>query len=163
MHPLNIYRFLFYHSSSVVNLEKTVSLGPARDGETRNMTMTMIFIINVKNSCMGNGLLGTSLVKPNYGVYLSDSCEFRCPLSLSPGRNRRGGPWRWSRFSSMGGSLDVRFRLLTKTRLDCCCVESTSCWFYMQASLTKVVSTVRVNDSLCKSQKILIRMGNSLC
>ena len=46
---------------------------------------------------------------------------------------------------------------------DCGCVDSTSCRFYMQSSLTKVVSAVRVNDSLCNSQKILIRAGNSLC
>ena len=35
--------------------------------------------------------------------------------------------------------------------------------FYMLSSFEKVVSTVRVNDSLCNSQKILIRTGNSLC
>ena len=46
---------------------------------------------------------------------------------------------------------------------DCGCVDSTSCRFYMQSSLIKVVSAVRVNDSLCNSQKILIRTGNSLC
>lgn len=58
MHPLNIYRFLFYHSSSVVNLEKTVSLGPARDGETRNMTMTMIFIIVCEKFMYGQWFVG---------------------------------------------------------------------------------------------------------
>ena len=46
---------------------------------------------------------------------------------------------------------------------DCGCVDSTSCRFYMQSSLIKVVSAVRVNDSLCNSQKILMRTGNSLC
>ena len=35
--------------------------------------------------------------------------------------------------------------------------------FYMLSSFEKVVSTVRVNVSLCNSQKILIRTGNSLC
>ena len=35
--------------------------------------------------------------------------------------------------------------------------------FYMLSSFEKVVSTVPVKVSLCNSQKILIRMGNSLC
>ena len=35
--------------------------------------------------------------------------------------------------------------------------------FYMLSSFVSVVFNFRVNDSLCNSQKILIRTGNLLC